>query len=208
MPSFAELQAWCSEERLAAYLEEADGSEDLAVRLYEWNADLCGAFTEVLHHVEVIFRQRLHRELSHSFVPGPWYDEEGLLEERGQADVAEAKRRIGQRGEDVTPGRVVAALPFGFWNALFGHGYETLWRQSLHLCFRPHGPRLRKDVVTITERIRLFRNRVAHHERLFHQNLLARHDDLIKLAMWIDPEIRDWVIQESRVRAVIDARPA
>jgi hypothetical protein len=160
-----------------------------------------------MHHVEVVFRQRLHLELSRTYMPGPWYHEDGLLGERGVADVTEAERRIAQRGEDSTPGRVVAALPFGFWNALFGREYENLWRSCLHHCFRPHGPKLRKDVVTITERVRLFRNRVAHHERLFHQNLLARHDDLLKLAMWLDPEIRDWVLEESRVREVIDARP-
>lgn len=208
MPSFAELQRWCSPARLAAYRTEAGGDELLAVQLYEWNADLCGAFMEVMHHSEVVFRNRLHQELGATYPndPAPWY-KQGVLEPKGLDRINEAERRIVGAGNEATPGRVIAALPFGFWNALFGHGYEDLWRRCLHRCFRPNGPPHRKQVSTVTERVRLFRNRVAHHERLFHQDLRSRHDDLLKLAMWLDPSARDWILGGSRVLDVMASRP-
>lgn len=195
---------------MAAYLQASGGDEDLAVALYEWNVDLSGAFLEVTHNVEVTLRNRLHRELSTAFPdnPDPWYRQGGVLHgPKGPDAVTEAERRIVQRGDNVTAGRVIAQLPFGFWNALFGHDYEALWRRSLHHCFKPHGPSRRKDVAAHTERIRLFRNSVAHHERLFHKDLLTRHDDLLKLVMWIDPNARDWIAAKSRVPILVAARP-
>jgi abortive infection bacteriophage resistance protein len=209
MANLSDLQNWCSHDRLAAYVADSRGSDELAVKLYEWNAELCGAFMEVMHHVEVLVRNRLHDELArdHPNNPDPWYKQAIFVGPKGPESVADAERRIAQRGNTVTPARVISSLPFGFWNALFGTSYEKLWRTCLHRCFKPHGPGRRKDVVTLTERIRLFRNCVAHHERLYHQDVRTRHDDLLKLAMWIDPDARDWISSASRVNAVINARP-
>jgi hypothetical protein len=142
MPTLADLERWCSTDRLAAYVTEAAGVSDLAVRLYHWNAELSGAFMEVTHHVEVILRNRMHGALEVSFpaAPDPWYMQGVLRGAKGPTLIEEAERRIGQRGNVVTPNRVIASLPFGFWNALFGHQYEDLWRSSLNVCFKPYGP--------------------------------------------------------------------
>jgi hypothetical protein len=44
-----------------------------------------------------------------------------------------------------TPGRIVAALSFGFWTAMFGPHYEGLWRTTLHrIAARQDGKRLRR----------------------------------------------------------------
>jgi hypothetical protein len=194
---------------MAAYVRECAGCDELAVRLYEWNAELAASFMEVIHHVEILLRNRMHDELTKSFPPNPcpWYEQNIFSGTAGPDSIMDAERLIVRRGRSVTPGRVVGSMSFGFWNALFGHGYEPLWRASLNRCFKPHGPSKRKDVSTVTERMRLFRNRVAHHERLFHQDLRSRHDELLKLAMWIDPDARDWIAGRSSVLLILQNRP-
>jgi hypothetical protein len=43
---------------------------------------------------------------------------------------------------------------------------------------------------------------------LLNQDRRTRHDDSLKLAMWLDPDARTWVAETSRVLNLIAARPA
>lgn len=209
MATYEQLETWCSPYRMASYEAEAEGSQELAVRLYEWNAVLSGCFMEVMHHVEVVLRNRIHNVMHDAYPdnPDPWFKQDGIfVGERGPSLIAEAEQRIQRDGNELTIGRIVASVPFGFWNGLFVRSYSQLWAQTLHRCF-PHGPGKRERVVEVTERIKLFRNRLAHHERVTHLPLRDRHDDLLKIVMWIDPDARDWILAQSRVLDAIAARP-
>lgn len=46
--------------------------------------------------------------------------------------LAKAIQDIEEAKKEPTPGRVVAALTFSFWTAMFGKDYETLWQTTLH----------------------------------------------------------------------------
>lgn len=211
MATYEQLETWSSPYRLAPYESAADGSRELAVRLYEWNAELSAAYLEVMHHVEVLFRNRVHNIMSDAYPddPRPWFKQDGIfVGDKGPRLIADAERRIADDRNEVTVGRVVASVSFGFWNGLFVRSYSTLWARTLYRCFSPHGPGKRERVIEVTERVKAFRNRLAHHERLIHRDLRAHHDDLLKLAMWIDPDARDWIAGKSRVLAAIAARPA
>lgn len=208
MATFDQLQTWFSGDRLAPYEVEARGDHALAVRLYEWNAQLSAAFMEVLHHVEVVLRNRMHEAITAAYPdnPDPWFRQDGIFKnERGPDLIAEAEVRVRSLSQDVTTPRIVAALPFGFWNGLLTRSYEDLWRECLHTAFM--GAKGRKQVVSITEQVRLWRNRVAHHERLFHKDMRSQHDHLVKLAMWCGDGCRDWILAQSRVPAMIQQRP-
>jgi hypothetical protein len=39
---------------------------------------------------------------------------------------------LQEEGKSITPGRVVAALTFGFWKAMLNKQYENLWQTVLH----------------------------------------------------------------------------
>ena len=54
---------WVSHARLAPYLAQTSGDEDLAWELYELNAAVSAALSEVIHHVEVLLRNSMTREL-------------------------------------------------------------------------------------------------------------------------------------------------
>jgi integrase len=53
-----------STDRFATYLSACRDDHAKALQLYEWDADLCGAFYAPLQVVEVAFRNTLHRQLS------------------------------------------------------------------------------------------------------------------------------------------------
>jgi len=52
-----------------------------------------------------------------------------------------------------------------------------------------------------------FRNRIGHHHRIWNMDVQARYDDLLTLAGYIDPRLRSWIGDTSRVPATIRRRP-
>src|ERR1700693_602917 len=126
MATFQQLQAWCSHDRLAAYEAQANGSHELAVRLYEWNVDVSAAFMGVLHHAEVLLRNRIHEVMTdaHPDNPEPWFKQEGIfVGPKGPSMIEDAEDRLKRDGQTVTTGRVIASVSFGFWNGLFTRPY-------------------------------------------------------------------------------------
>lgn len=63
-----------SAERLAPYLRTMNGNLAEAVRLYEWNLAVSGAFYEALGIVEVVLRNALSEQLAahHGTLAGHW----------------------------------------------------------------------------------------------------------------------------------------
>ena len=208
MATFAQLEAWCSSPRLAGFLLNAGGDQDMAVRLYQWNAELSGAFMEVLHHVEVVLRNHLDKTLTQAFpaAPEPWYRSDAVLTPQGRAKVEQATQRIIDQGIEPNHGRIIAALGFGFWDSLFGRRYGELWPAVLRDSF-PHGPAKRGRAAELSSGIRLFRNKLAHHERIIHLNLTNRHSELLQIVAWIDPAARAWIAEGSQVLTLLEARP-
>jgi hypothetical protein len=110
---------------------------------YTWNIEVSSAFWGAVHVLEVSLRNAENQQLTRRYNRLDWW-----------------------RHPDV-----VAALPFGFWSGLLAPGgsaqYETkYWQTFLHKAFPQFlGPRsqLYRDV----DSLRLFRNRIAHHEPVF-----------------------------------------
>lgn len=50
---------WVSQKRLQPYLEQTANKEESAWALYEWNAAVSAALSEVIHHVEVLLRNSM-----------------------------------------------------------------------------------------------------------------------------------------------------
>jgi hypothetical protein len=81
-------------------------------------------------------------------------------------------------------GRIVAALSFGFWTAMFGPDYEGLWRATLHrIAAKPDGTGLRrKDFSGPLTPIRTIRNRIPHHEPIFPGDHKTISDSVTRMA--------------------------
>ena len=214
---FPTLQANLSPDRLRPYIVAEGGDLGRGLRLYTWQIEVSAAFWGVLHIVEVGLRNALHTQLTTRFGQADWWDSPRVhLTRVGQEMVEVAKssaqKSAGRNGRQQVPGDVVAALSFGFWSSLTGKGgknqYETqFWQPALVKAFpnMPSGTK-RGTVNQTLESVRLFRNRVAHHEPIFGRHLAADHAALLRIAGDIDTDLRRYVTEHSRVPAVLARR--
>ena len=192
------LERALSTDRLAPYLDAAEGRQDEAFRLYERNCRLSAAFYTPLQALEVAVRNEIDRTLSDRFGEN-WIEGEGIvLEPRQSTDIFNAIGQVSKddRGRDrnYNRGEIISELNFGFWVGLLGPGNEVeLWRKALYRGFanRPKGTE-RKAVQGVLNSIRRLRNRIAHHCRIIHRDLPRDHDDIMNVIGWICPDTRQW----------------
>jgi hypothetical protein len=209
------LVASLSPERIATYTAAANGDRAKAMRLYTWNTAVSAAFYGPLQGLEVALRNAMHRALTGTYGHA-WYDNGACQFDAGTLSrIAGAKDDLRRDRYQVDPPHLVAALPFGFWVTLLGHGgraaalgapkrnYEmTLWRPCLHKAF-PGIRARRTDVHRRLDYLRTFRNRIAHHEPIFTRHLEADYASILTVAGWICPKTRDWIAHHSRVESVL-----
>ncbi|MCB9957270.1 MAG: Abi family protein [Rhodospirillaceae bacterium] len=191
-------------ERFARYVDWAGGNESRALHLYTLNTQLSEALYTPLQMLEVALRNRIHAVMSASR-HDRWFEEAGFLKIISQpAQVAKATADVTDGRKDATPGRVVAALTFGFWTSMLAKEYEDLWQMTLHrIAKREDGKGLRrKDLSTPLNPIRTLRNRVAHHEPIIHWDLRKHYANMLQVTEWLSPAAAAWCRQYSRFPAV------
>ena len=201
-----------SAERWASYDQHCAGDQAAALALYRWNGELSGAFWETLGHVEVLLRNTLSVQLAarqrrHRRVVSWIFDPATGLDQRGRDDIVKARRRVQTKGKTPTDGQIISELGFGFWRFLVARRYQaTLW-PDLASGF-PHAPsRARRTVEDPIVRLHEFRNRVAHHERIWSEPVEDRYRDCLLLAGFIDRDLRAWIGATSRVPQLLERRP-
>jgi hypothetical protein len=222
----ADLRRLVSPDRFARYLTDAAGSLEAAASLYAWSGRVAGAIYEELGMIEVVLRNVLdcqlcifHRRRMRG--NGQWWAEPQMpwaLGRRKDLRLAEQVTAARQQATDggqrpVGPGKVVAELHFGFWRYLLASKYYTaLWVPALNAAF-PHLPvRDRKSasanrmVFDALGNLNKARNRVAHHEPVT-TSASAWHDDILKVAGWIDPAAQAWISDTGRITAILATRP-
>lgn len=196
--------------RLVAYgLSPPTGGPDPigAVARHGRNIVLCEAMYPVLHLLEVVVRNRIHDAFRVHFGAVDWYEQGWLIP--GHINlVADAKADLTKKGKPTDPDRVVAALTFGFWCAMFHNAYETSsgpWPILLRSVV-PRVPktwRTRPKLLGRLEEARKMRNRVFHHDCIAqYADLYDRHRRLVELLGWFSPEARDHLEKVCRFRAV------
>ena len=195
-----------SEERLKPYQRLATSPDDV-IPLYLWNIALSSALMPIIALLEVTLRNHVDGAISR--VAPQWLENEWEgWKPYKQKDYDKHIRRVNtefeqfqtlQRklGTKARRGQYIAELTFGFWTGLFKSHYKTLvWVKAgaLKQVF-PHMTGKRKDPVSEIahrlKRIRLLRNRIFHHEPIFHPHypLKEIYNDMIELLTWMNPEI-------------------
>jgi len=156
-------------------------------------------------------RNRFHAALS--AVHGhAWFDRPGFLVVAHQVEqLQKAKKQLAEEGKELEPGRIVAALTFGFWTALLNKDYEDLWRTTLRhaldagACDEKGRGLSRKSLATLATPLRKLRNRVAHHEPILYWSLPKHHANILRLTGWLSPAAEAWTRQHSRFPSVCPA---
>jgi len=142
--AIAHLRAVISAERFRGY-ERLGGEAVDALARYAWNSQLGASLYSTLLHVEVALRNRLHDAIATRYPTGPWRQVDcwlgripPFLAPSEMAQVQAAIDRVRRGGKAIVPGRVVAALTFGFWTTLLDVRYERhqiLWPPLLEAAF-------------------------------------------------------------------------
>ena len=193
-----------STDRFTRYLAWADGERERALELYRLNVAASEALYTPLHVLEVALRNRTHAVLSEAFGEY-WFDMPGLLVLPNQhRQLGDAKASLLELRRPIGPGRIVAALTFGFWVAMLSPAYEILWQKTLHrIARREDGKGLtRKAFTRPLTPIRVLRNRVAHHEPIIEWDLNKHHNNIQQLTTWLSPAAGEWLREQSRFAEV------
>lgn len=200
-----QILATLTHPRLQKYLAHTQNRETDAVRLYLLNARISAAFLVDLHYVEVALRNKFDRELTLGFGP-EWFCHDrfaALLDKRAQDILIKARRDAGRtrpKDQPLPPGKVVAELSFGFWLQLSDARYEhRLWVPYLHKAFAPRKAPKRSVFNQQMEKLRQLRNRVAHHEPIFHLDLLDAHHRIVAIANLLCPATAEMMRSTSEV---------
>jgi hypothetical protein len=208
--SSAQMDSWITRSRLAPFLSATYADHSAAADLYVWHARLSGACIEAVHHVEVLVRNAIHRELQAGQMDDglrSWLIDASILGPGELNAVDAAIMRLRRLHKPVTADRVVAGLQLSFWARLTGARYDELWKSTLHQAF-PHGSGNRKDVAGPLNRVSQLRNDIAHHKSILDVPVAERHRDLLDLAASVDPAAAEWIAGISRVEAVLSQAPS
>lgn len=192
---FAPVSQCISSKRIEAYREVGDDDLDTLAKSV-WNICLCEAIYPVLQNLEIGLRNSMHASAEKSFGNSLWFTANPPVvgpDERGK--VAQAERKLRQRGKPIEPGRMVAELNFGFWTSLFDARYDRvlLNRPNFLKDAFPYMTRTLRTRGTLSKRfngIRELRNRVFHHERILNRNLAQDYVEIMEAMDWINPMLR------------------
>ena len=184
-----------SVERLERYNRWAGGDQEQAFLLYTLNVQVSEALYIPLHTVEITLRNAIHDALTTAY-GSQWYANAKVpIDEYQRQKIEETIRK---RRKTPTDGQVVSDLMFGFWSAMFGRDKHALWGKCFRPMFDAGFPLQRKQVASRLDRIRLLRNRVAHHEPIIQLDLQGIHSEIREIIGWLSTDALQWNDQRSR----------
>lgn len=166
------------------------------LKRYVWNVTLSESLYSTLQFLEIALRNSIHSAATHYFQNEFWFDNPNLItNHRTLAAISQAKGSLTRANKQIEAGRVIAELHFGFWRTLFFNEYENrLWRHIIRDVF-PSAPRRQRQRTVLGSRIhdaKELRNRISHHEPIWHwHDLPQRHDAILETIGWIDDDVKN-----------------
>lgn len=233
----SKFEAAVSTDRFARYVEDCEDNRIAAFRRYGWNTTISAAFYGPLQVLEVTLRNSFHNALKNVYGVDWYEDGKIELNDYERKKINSCKRRLNCRNarlaeiqkksndpsqiviRPVEPPDIVAGLNFGFWVSLLGpknkssdqsqnNKYEEiLWKPALQNAFRYATNLERGDAVKLFGRLKWLRNRIAHHEPIYHYKLERDYRNILKALSWLSPEMHTWVKASSRINELLEENP-
>jgi len=107
-----QLKYYRSSPRFNVYLAKTSNDFGKAYRLYKVNIELSEAFYPILSVLEISLRNAVHESLKTHFQDEYWF--KNSLPVEFLPFVSDATQKLSKRYKNITPGRIVAELTFGF----------------------------------------------------------------------------------------------
>lgn len=211
----AALPDLISQARFSTYLRAAGGDPARALALYQWNLQVASALMVPLHVLEVLLRNAVSEAISNQHGED-WPLSAGFtrsLPDPAGPHYSPKQDLLAVARRHPSTGSVIADLKFVFWERMLTRRHDArLWDKHFLTAF-PHAPRtrpvssLRDALRGDIERIRILRNRVAHHEPIFARVLQDDHRIILRAISWRSPIAADWARSMSGVDNWLARRP-
>lgn len=173
-----------SRSRLTNYHNNAAGGTDFdAIKLYTWNAQVSASLLFPIALFEVVVRNAVSEALTNVYGPN-WHQDNTFqlsLPDNQNAYSPRRDLRLTARSHPII-GKTIAELKFVFWRDIFTKRHDTrIWNSNIKSVFPNAAPQindkdLRKLLYASTDKIRVLRNRIAHHEPIFLRNIQSEFD--------------------------------
>lgn len=211
---FEQLKSSLSAARLTRYIKECGDDSKRAFELYYWNTKASQSLYVLVQVWEVALRNRLNSFLCWKYNKNWPFDEKHVVRQLQRADKARVQEAIVRqrqlRGtQKVSTDSVVADLSAGFWVSLLGKSYDVpyAWRYNLARVV-PHRKELQRDDVSrMCDSLLDLRNRIAHHEPIYHLPLRQRWDDANVLLEGMCPAAHQFASIVCDFKDVMDSKP-
>ena len=122
--------------------------------------------------------------------------------------IQDARKTILKEKRQITPGKLIAELTFGFWTSLFDARFERILWKDLRLAFPrcPKAERQRRSVSSKLNSIRKLRNRIFHHESIAwsYQALLAYKNEILEGIDWLNGDLTEFFSDTIRIEEVLN----
>jgi hypothetical protein len=161
-----------SSPRIGKYRSACRNDKNKALILYRYNIKLCQKFYGVLGVLEVVLRNAINEHFKAQLCDSEWIvtqAQSGFLVNYRDTVFNEITKL--ENNCKYTHDKLVASLSLGIWTFMFSRNcYKNSGKTLLQILpNKTHGLNQR-DIYADLDRIRTFRNRIAHHEPLCFDN--------------------------------------
>lgn len=211
MDNRTRLERIISKDRLEPYLHHHTNDFDKAIAHYKSNILISESFYPLLAILEIGLRNAIDYQLTILFDDKQWFENKRFIKiaTRYQINkISEARTNIMSEKKEITSGRIISELSFGFWTSLFDVKFEMgLWK-NLRLAF-PNCPKQKRKRKTMSARfngIRKLRNRIFHHEAItWNLDVLKSYkNQIIEGIEWLDKELPAWIDELNHIDETIN----
>ncbi|RYA24763.1 hypothetical protein CRU96_01140 [Malaciobacter halophilus] len=188
---YKNLEKSVSTERLSHYVTIFQTNDKKIIIIkYLLNIELSKSFYLPLQKLETTLRNNIHTTLSNQLENDNWFEISDFLTNDSYKKISEAKNNINK---ELTPGRIISELNFGFWCALFSKPYDQkIWNKYTKFIF-PNIPRkyaTRKVLMKKINLIRKFRNKIFHFDTIINiKNLFEIHKEILEMIYWLNKDV-------------------
>jgi len=217
---FAKLYSFS---RISRYLKASKGDKKLAQDMYYANSRIAQAFQPLISSFEVILRNQLHYAIANHFSDVRWLinQKTGFMSDPSlihkdkktgktktndflKKEIERSEKALLNKKRNLTSGRIIAELNFGFWNSLFeSHHYALLKGVPctiFHSLPKDFG---RKEVNSRIRKIRDFLNRVSHNEPICFDGKefdldysRSMYTTISNFLTWVSPNVMETLASE------------
>ena len=170
---YEEYEKALSAPRIGKYRLSCKGDKNKALILYRYNIKLSQKFYGVLGVLEVILRNAINEHFKTQLRDNDWLitqTQNGFLVNYQDAIFKEKGKLLNNH--KYTHDKLVASLCLGVWTFMFSRNcYKNSGKTLLQIFSNKTRGLNQRDIYADLDKIRLFRNRIAHHEPLCFDNI-------------------------------------